>query len=103
MNQRIAALICLLPLTGCYSVTFVKDVGSGESVSQMHHNGIISLVEFSSPVNPTQMCGGDWASVTTSESFITAIAGGLDNAVMAAIGAYGVDIWDPQQIEVECK
>lgn len=103
MIQRIAAIICLLPLTGCYSVTFTKDVGSGETVSQMHHNGIISLVEFSSPVNPTQMCGGDWASVTTSESFVTAVAGNLDNAVMYAIGAYAVDIWDPQQIEVECK
>jgi hypothetical protein len=25
------------------------------------------------------------------------------NALMYAIGGYGVDIWDPQQIEVECK
>lgn len=103
MNFRILSVVLLLPLTGCYAVTFSKDVGSGETVSEMHHNGIISLVEFSSPVNPTQMCGGDWASVTTSESVVTALAGGLDNAVMYAIGAYGIDIWDPQQVEVECK
>jgi len=31
------------------------------------------------------------------------LTGGLDNSIMYAIGAYGVDIWDPQQIEVECK
>jgi len=103
MNLRLLSLLLLLPLTGCYSVTFTKDVGSGETVSQMHHNGIIALVEFSGPVNPSQMCGGEWASVTTSETFITAIAGRIDDAVLSAAGVYGVDIWDPQQVEVECR
>jgi len=103
MNTRFLAILLLLPLTGCYSVSFVKDVGSGETVSEMHHNGLFSLLEFSAPVNPTQMCGGEWASVTTSETIVTALAGGIDNVVLSAIGGYGVDIWDPQQVEVECK
>lgn len=95
MRLCISAICCLLPLTGCYSVTFSKDQGSGEIASAWHHDGILSLVEFSPPVNPTEMCGGDWASVTTSETILT----WLVPVIIPPVAG----VWDPQQIEVECK
>jgi hypothetical protein len=100
MTRVIYSLSVVLLLNACSVVNFQNgSLSSSEpkaKVEHWHHNAAYSLWEVSSVVNPSEDCGSrEWSMVTTKESFITGLAGGVDVLV-------GIDIWDPQSVEVSC-
>ena len=94
-------LLAVLGLTvsGCSVMHFTNGKAKGTtSVSKWHHNVALALFEVSDPADPGKMCGGkNWTQITTKDTFVTAIVGSLDNSMG------GLELWDPQVVEVACE
>ena len=92
--------------TGCSVMHFRNgDVkAEGPVMEKWHHNAAYSLMELSPVVDMGGLCKDkEWSMVTTKETFLTAIAGGADDAVTAGLlNGAAVDLWDPQMIEWQC-
>ena len=92
-----AVLIASL-LSGCHQIYYHNGgplVSNKDAalVNEWHHDGILGLVEFSSPVDLNRYCSSSgWSAVQTENSFLT----GLVSAI-----AYGV--YTPRQANVVCK
>ena len=97
MKRLIGLLAALTLLTGCYRLHFNSGDAKGAAYDSWHHNIAFSLVEVSPPVEANKMCSeSKWARITTQDTVVTAIAGGVDLFI-------GIDLWDPQMVQVQCK
>ena len=93
------ALIIALCLSGCTTIHFDNgtDVSGLANAPKWHHIGILSLVEFSAPVNLETECGNkEWNSVQTELTFLNGLASSIVNSVVPAA-------WSPKTVEVTCK
>lgn len=96
-----AAAIIAVGLSGCSTIIFSNDNASSTvEYKEWHHNVAYSLYEISEPVNLDRYCEDDWSEVVVEKDLVTAIAGGVDEAVTAFVG--GVDVWDPWAVTVRC-
>jgi len=92
-------LIVAICLSGCTTIHFDRDSAVKGQVSAplWHHIGVISLVEFSAPVNLDDQCGEkEWDSVQTEQNFLNVLASMVGSAVIPAL-------WSPKSVEVTCK
>ncbi|MDB5105751.1 MAG: hypothetical protein JWP91_3440 [Fibrobacteres bacterium] len=105
-NLVLAATLSGLCLTGCSVMHFKNgDVASAGHVQEKwHHNGILSLMEFSPVINMKTLCPEkSWSMITTKDTFLTVLAGSVDDVVTAGIArGASVDLWNPQAIEWFC-
>lgn len=93
------ALIIALCLSGCTTIHFDNgtDVSGLANAQKWHHIGIISLVEFSAPVNLESECGNkEWSSVQTQLTPINMLAGFVAGLIVPGV-------WSPKSVEVTCK
>lgn len=102
MTRVIYSLSVVLLLNACSVVNFQNgSLSSSEpkaKVEHWRHNVVFSLIEVGSVVNPSEDCGSrEWSMVTTKETFITGLAGSIDELIL-----FGTDLWDPQSVEVSC-
>jgi hypothetical protein len=69
--------------------------GTGQMMvenEEWHHDGILRLVEFSSPVDMNDRCEGkEWSTIKNEKTFVQGLVGAL---------TYG--IYDPWQVEYAC-
>lgn len=94
-----------LLLSGCSVMHFKngETPARGQVHEAWHHNAAYSLLEVSKPVDLKTLCAGKgWSRVTTQETFVTGLAGGVDNALTGIVVPGGIDIWDPQFIQWTC-
>jgi hypothetical protein len=94
-----------LLLTGCSVMHFQNGTvePNDRPVEKWHHNVALSLLEVSPVVNIGALCDDKpWSMVTTKETFVTGLAGSVDNIVTSAFAGFGIDIWDPQAVEYSC-
>jgi hypothetical protein len=100
------AMLASLGFTGCSVMHFKNgDVRSAGHVQERwHHNVAFSLMELSPVINLSALCPEQsWSMITTKETFLTGLAGSVDDAVTGAILRFGsIDLWDPQAIEWYC-
>ena len=105
-NMLLAATLSGLCFTGCSVMHFKNgDVKSAGPVQEKwHHNGVLSLMEFSPIINMKTLCPEkSWSMITTKDTFITVLAGSVDDVVTAGVArGAAVDIWNPQAIEWFC-
>jgi hypothetical protein len=107
-NSILASLAAAgLILSGCSVMHFQNGAvePSGRAIEKWHHNVAFSLMELGAPIDMKKLCpesAGKWSMITTKETFITGLAGGVDNAVTSAFTGVGIDIWDPQMVEYTC-
>jgi len=103
--------ICLIAVlsaglfSGCSVMHFKNGSAdnSGRVNENWHHNMLFSLLEASKPLNMKTLCPGGWVSVTTKETFVTGLVGGIDNALTSVLlPPGGIDVWDPQAVEWVC-
>ncbi len=98
---------------------FVKDGSSFPAqytYSSWHHIGLAGLMEFSSPVNLTAVCGGGdrWNSVRVQTGFLQGLVRmvsiptgssyyndtlGRDIPITVALGNF----YSPEEVQVSCK
>jgi hypothetical protein len=79
--------------SSCSTIYFHNGSQTYVDHDEWHHDGIIRLVEFSSPVNLNERCEGkNWGTVKTEESFLNWLA-----------GAFTFGIYDPWTVSYSCK
>jgi hypothetical protein len=102
----VSAAAAALLFVGCSVMHFQNGPvePAGRYVEKWHHNLAYSLYEVSPPLDMRALCPeGDWSKVTTKRTFITVLAGGIDDALTSVIlPPSGIDIWDPQMVEYTC-
>ena len=105
-------------LTGCYTIHFTKDNSSfpaQQTYSSWHHIGLAGLMEFSDPVNLTDICGNAnrWNTVRVQ----TGILQGLVQMISIPIDTYYNEalqttlpitinlgaFYSPEEVRVSCK
>jgi hypothetical protein len=97
----VTAITMTLAMTGCSTIIFSTDnASSSVEYTEWHHNVAYSLYEISEPVNLERYCDDEWSEVVVEKDLVTAIAGGVDEAVTAFVG--GIDVWDPWAVTVRC-
>jgi hypothetical protein len=76
MKSAVVVTALLIGASGCSTLHFDNGDASTEyTYREWHHNGILDLVEFSSPVDMRARCGGDdWQSVKVEKSFTNGLA-----------------------------
>lgn len=92
---RYFLVFCLATMVGCSTIYFHRDGGlvTNLDYGEWHHDGILRLVEFSSPVDLKDRCGGkDWKTVRVEETFLNGLARGV---------TYG--LYDPWDVSYACK
>ena len=98
IKQLFSGAVVMAFLAGCSTIEYTNTGNVADSMevySAMHHNLAYSLYEYSEPVNLEQ-CGNGWASLVVEKDVITAIAGGIDEAIVF------VDVWDPWAVTLNC-
>ena len=95
MKKLFAHCLLALSLGACSTMYFdngklaTKELES----SEWHHDGILRLVEFSSPVDMSSRCEGkSWRSIKVEKSFVQGFVAGL---------TYGW--YDPWGVDYACK
>jgi hypothetical protein len=97
-----------LILSGCSVMHFQNGSvePSGKTIESWHHNVAFSLLEVSKPLDMKTLCaenGGKWSMITTKETFVTGLAGSIDDIVTGALlKRTSLDLWDPQMVEYAC-
>jgi len=101
VRSKLILIAITIALNSCYQLHFKNgNITEGNTeVETWHHNVVLSLIEVSDPVNPIQDCDNkNWTMVTTEDTFLTTIAGGIVNSLLL-----GLPIWDPQLVTVQCE
>jgi hypothetical protein len=98
MSSRLVVVAALIGTVGCYSIHFDNGPDAPQRVeqSEWHHDGILRLVEFSSPVDLKDRCeNAGWSSVRVYKSFLN----GLAEAAVSLIAP----LYDPWTVEIDCE
>ncbi len=85
----------ILLSSGCSTMYFqnVDGESTRTDLSEWHHDGILRLVEFSSPVDLSSRCEGKkWRTVKVEKDFVQGLAGSV---------SYG--LYDPWGVSIRCN
>ena len=100
MKSRIIACFVLMMFicSGCATIYIHNgDTPSEVTMHEWHHNGILDLVEFSSPVELSKRCPGkEWQTVKIEKSPLCVL---VDIAEATITG----NLYDPWVVETSCK
>ena len=67
------------------------------SYGEWHHDGVLSLVEFSKPIDMHLRCNGDqWSTIKVERSPLNIVA-------VTAVDHFAPGLWDPWSIEYSCQ
>jgi hypothetical protein len=93
--KNIFSLLMVFSLGACSTMYFDNGSSATRSLdmSEWHHDGVIRLVEFSSPVDMSNRCESKgWKSIKVEKSFVQGLAGSV---------TYGM--YDPWGVDYACK
>ena len=88
------ALVSFLMVGGCYKVTYTNGNGGAFQADNpaFHHVGILSLVEFSSPIPVHVICPNGFDRVDVRQNVLTGLIGNITS-----------NLYTPLQTFVQCK
>ena len=101
-------IFLLFNLTGCYTIHFVKERNPAPeqyTYSSWHHIGLLGLMEFSNPVNLTDVCGNSnrWNAVKVQTGFLQ----GLVRLISIPVNSYyPVNVgafYSPEEVSISCQ
>lgn len=104
MKKFFFGFAALQLLTACGVMTFKNNLpANGPTYDRWHHNVVQGLIEISPAVDLNVQCQGNWASVTTQQTFINAVASSAVASALQATAGVGVSLWNPQTVSTVCS
>lgn len=100
-----ALLAAGLLLQGCATMHFRDSRTAGKEGPvrrAWHHNAVFALMEYSPPLHLDALCPGGWSRVTSKDTFLTVLAGMVDDMATGLLFPVGLDAWDPQMVLWTC-
>ncbi|HEY8279397.1 MAG TPA: hypothetical protein VIH99_07240 [Bdellovibrionota bacterium] len=97
MKRHLLVVLAILTASACSTINFKQNEDSRTSfeTNDWHHIGILSLVEFSDPVNPDKVCEKrGWDTVRTRKGPLQVLVG-----LIPYVGA----LYSPEEASVACK
>lgn len=94
---KLALAVTALSLSACTTIHFEngKQAVSKKTSEKWHHNFALALYEQSAPVDLNKECDGKtWTKVTTKQTALNGLAGGVANNLGP--------IWYPKTVEISC-
>ncbi len=99
-KMSVLGLVVLVLTAGCSTIRFHSgETGDSRTTTQeWHHIAAFRLIEASAPVDMNDRCPGKgWSMVQTERSFLSGLAGLVDNIII------GVEVWEPLDVQYVCS